>query len=114
MLKVGNKILAKKVKICNTDYLKLRGLMFRFSKFKDEALVFVLDKESRANASIHMFFVFFPIDVLFVNSKREIVDFKKKILPFTPLVIPKFPAKYIIELPKGTLKDIKVKQKVSW
>jgi len=114
MLKVGKTVLAENVKICDTDYLKAKGLMFRFSKFENEALVFVLNEESRANASIHMFFVFFPIDVLFLDKDKKIADFKKNVLPFTPLVIPKNPAKYVVELPKGTLKQVKRGQKIFW
>jgi len=66
-----------------------------FSRKKN--LVFVLDKESRINATIHMFFVFFSIDVYWLDKNKNIVDYRKNIKPFT-IAIPKKKAKYIVEL----------------
>lgn len=78
---------------CNTFFSKFRGLMF--SRRKN--LVLVLKKESRFNAAIHMFFVFFPIDVYWLDKDKNIVDFKKRVLPFT-IAVPKKKAKYIVEI----------------
>lgn len=78
---------------CNTFFSKFRGLMF--SRRKNLALV--LNKESRFNATIHMFFVFYPIDVYWLDKDKNIVDFKKNVLPFT-IAIPKKKAKYIVEI----------------
>ena len=85
----------KKYKLiyCNNFFSRLRGLMFSRKK----NLVFVLDKESRINATIHMFFVFFSIDVYWLDKNKNIVDYRKNIKPFT-IAIPKKKAKYIVEL----------------
>lgn len=86
--------------MADTFLKKLRGLMFR--KGLDHALVFPLNRESRMGASIHSLFVFFPFDAVFLNEKKQVVD-ARTVRPFTWNVTPKKPAKYIIELPEGSI-----------
>jgi uncharacterized protein len=91
-----------KIKVCNTIISRAIGLMFS-KKLKDSCLLFVLPREQ--TISLHMFFVFYPIDVLFLNEKKEIVDMKKNFMPFT-VYFSKKPAKYVIEMPQGSIKKI--------
>ncbi|MDD4662623.1 MAG: DUF192 domain-containing protein, partial [Candidatus ainarchaeum sp.] len=64
--------------------------------------------------SIHMFFVFYRITVIFLNSKKDVVDIKKNLKPFR-LYIPKRKAKYVIEIPVDTnLLSLKLKDKIDW
>jgi len=49
-----------------------------------------------------MCFVFFPIDVAFLDSKQRVVEIKENFRPFT-LYNPKRKAKYVIELCSGTI-----------
>ena len=51
-----------------------------------------------------MFFVFFPIDVIFLNKNKEVVELKQNFRPFS-IYFPKNKAKYIIELPNNTIKQ---------
>lgn len=67
----------------------------------------MLKKESVLNASIHMMFVFFPIDVFWLDKNMKVVDFKLKVKPFTFGHSPKAAAKYILETPIGELKELK-------
>ena len=99
-----------KVKVCNSVFSKAKGLMFS-KKIKDSCLLFVFDKERRI--SLHMFFVFFPIDVVFLNEKKEIVDIKHNFLPFT-FYTSKKPAKYVLEMPVGSIKKIDKKKQVNF
>lgn len=69
-----------------------------FSKRKN--LVFVFGNERRV--SLHNWFVFFPIDVLFLDSEKRIVEIKKGLRPFG-FYFAKKKAKYVVEL--GKLKD---------
>lgn len=78
---------------CNTPWKKFRGLMFS----KPKNLIFELDKETRYGATVHMFFVFFPIDVYWLNKNKEIVDKKLNLKPFQ-IAVPKNKAKYIVEI----------------
>ena len=80
-----------KFKICRSSWEKARGLMF----YKKRNLIFIFDKVERI--SLHMWFVFFPIDVLFLDSDKKIVEIKKDFKPFT-FYRSKTPAKYVVEL----------------
>jgi hypothetical protein len=53
-----------------------------------------------------MFFVFYPIEVSFLNKNKIVVEIKENFMPFS-CYSPKNKAQYIIELPKGTIKKSK-------
>lgn len=89
-------IIATEVKWCNTFLSKSRGLMFRRAIQEDEALVFVESKESVSLTSIHMFFVFFPIAVVWLDAEKRVVD-KKLARPFRAYYAPQRPAQYFVE-----------------
>ncbi|MBN1377179.1 DUF192 domain-containing protein [Candidatus Woesearchaeota archaeon] len=84
---------------------KAKGLMFS-GKLKDKALVFEFFPPRKV--SLHMFFVFFPIDVLFVDDKNEVVDIIQNFKPFT-FYKGKKKCMFVIELPAGTIKKTKTK-----
>jgi hypothetical protein len=73
---------------CRSIFSKARGLMFT-CPIKNFGLVFFFGKETIV--SLHMFFVFYSIDVLFLDKKGKIVDMKEKFKPFT-VYIPEKPA----------------------
>ena len=78
-------------KVCRGFFSKAKGLMF--SKRKN--LVFVFDDEKRR--SLHMFFVFFPIDVLFLDKDKKIIEIRKNLKPFG-FYKSKEKAMYVVEL----------------
>jgi uncharacterized membrane protein (UPF0127 family) len=96
--KSKNKILARKIGFCKNSFSKALGLMF---SRKSKTLIFIFEKEKII--SLHMFFVFYPIDVLFLDRNKKIVQLKENFKPFR-IMIAKKPAKYIIELPEGIIK----------
>ncbi len=75
---------------------KARGLMF--SKQKD---ILFSEKKERI-IPIHMWFVFYPIDIVYLNKNKIVVEIKENLLPFT-FYFPKNKAQYILELKKGSL-----------
>lgn len=81
---------------CKTSFEQSRGLLFR----KKTCCVFEFPVERKA--PIHMIGVFYPIDVFWLDSNMRVVDMKKRVLPFTPIVYHKGKAKYIVEFPTGT------------
>jgi len=113
MLKIGKKVLMKNVKLAQNSWERTKGLMFEEKKKFNYALVFNFPVESRIGCSLHMLFVFFPIDVLFLNKNQLIVD-KATLSPFIPNYTPKKAAKFVIEMPKGKAKVAKIGQKVEW
>jgi uncharacterized membrane protein (UPF0127 family) len=87
-----------------TWFQQFRGLMFR--KKSDAAHLFIFSYEKKI--PIHMFFVFYPIDVLWISTSGQIVDLKKNVKPFTPMVYHRGKAQYMVELPAGTLSRHKI------
>ncbi len=99
--KSKNKEIVGGVKLCKSVWSRAKGLMFS-KKIVDKGLVFVFDKERRWG--IHMLFVFFLIDVLWLDKDRKVVDFREGVRPFVISAKPKEKASYIIELPVGSVK----------
>jgi len=85
-----------RARLCDTFLCRLRGLMFRRSLPVGEGLLFVERVESRVATSIHMFFVFFRIGVVWLAADGTVVD-AKLALPFRPYYAPRAPAKYYLE-----------------
>lgn len=75
------------------------GLMFRKNIPEDYALIFVMDKNRKV--SLHMLFVSFPIDAIFLDEDKKIVKISK-LKPWTGLCSSGTKVKYIIETCKGT------------
>jgi len=100
----NNNIIQNNVKFCNSVFSRFGGLMF--SRKQDIALIFNFSKESKI--SLHMFFVFYPIDVLFLDKNKIVVDTKENFKPFT-LYTSKEKAVYAIELPTGAISKSKTK-----
>ncbi|PIN86143.1 hypothetical protein COV19_06625 [Candidatus Woesearchaeota archaeon CG10_big_fil_rev_8_21_14_0_10_44_13] len=99
--KTNEKILAHNLRICTSIFSKALGLMFS-RKIKDFGLVFEFNSEKRV--SLHNIFVFYTIDLLFLNSRWEVVELKERFKPFT-FYLPKEKARYILELPADTIKQ---------
>jgi len=108
MVKIINKtsgaLISENADIGKTFFKRLLGLMF--SKPRD--LIFISPKENIKASSIHMCFMKFPIDVIWLSSDMEVIDINRGIRPFSLLkpntwkiYKPKKPAKYIIELGVG-------------
>ena len=111
--RTGKKIIDKVV-VAENHWQKMKGLMFEDPNMFDYALVFCLPRESIANASIHMLFVFFPIDIVYLNKSKKVVDLAKNLQPFSLGYVPKKPSKFFVELPAGKSRGIKVGDKLQW
>ncbi len=99
----GEEVLSKNVIYLSNIWQLAKGLMFTF-KIKNP-LIFDFKKEKYV--SLHMFFVFYPIDVVFLDSEKRIVDLKENFKPFTTYSSKK-KAKYVIEINQGTIKEHKL------
>jgi len=101
------------IKTAITHSEQAKGLMFESKKRFNYALIFEFKTKNRFLNSIHMFFVFFPICAIFLDTKKKVVD-KKILKPFCLIYVPKRNCKYLIEMPKEFEKKIKVGDKISW
>ncbi|HLC57534.1 MAG TPA: DUF192 domain-containing protein [Candidatus Nanoarchaeia archaeon] len=99
-------VIAGNVKFCDNVFSKAKGLMFSRRLKKGCALVLVNDGESVLETAIHMLFVFFAIDVVWLDSGLKVVDKRENIRAFTPFIAPREPAKYVLELPLNTARHI--------
>jgi uncharacterized protein len=79
--------------ICKTILQQARGLMFR----KKRNLVMIFNQPRRI--SLHMFFVFYPIDIFLLNKDKEIIEIKRNFKPFT-FYCAKNKASYLLETPE--------------
>lgn len=68
-----------------------------FARRRSMVLCFATEKRR----SIHTWFVFFPLTVLFLNHQQRIVEIAH-LNPFS-VYIPKVKAQYIVELPGAVL-----------
>lgn len=93
-------VLASDVDVADSLLSQARGLMFRRSIPDDYALAFTFDEASRQ--SVHMVFVPFPIDVLWMVGDEVVA--KKRLAPWTGLGWGL--ADTIIELPAGAAADV--------
>ncbi len=101
----GTKI-ADKVELANTFWKRFRGLMLRRKFKKGNAMLFEFDHTGRFG--IHMFFVRFPIDLVYLDSNFKVVETRAGIKPWKTYM-PKAGANYLVELPKGTISRTKTK-----
>lgn len=86
------------MKTCKSLFSQAKGLMF--SKRKN--LMFVFDKEKII--SIHTWFVFFPIDVVFLDKDMKLVESVENLKPFR-FYKSKNKAKYMIEIADKEIKE---------
>jgi uncharacterized membrane protein (UPF0127 family) len=105
--------LVRRVRRADSFLTRLRGLTFRRRLDKDEGLLLVGRTESRTEASIHMFFVFFPIGVLWLDREDRVVD-KVLARPFRPFYAPQEPAIGVFECHPDVLNRVDVGDKISF
>ncbi|HEV8053307.1 MAG: DUF192 domain-containing protein [Chloroflexi bacterium] len=94
-------VLADHLHVASSFWARFRGLMGRSSLGAGEGLYL-------RTASIHMFFMRFPIDALFVaradpDGTRSVVGVHPSLPPWRGLVLPVRGAEGVVELPAGTL-----------
>lgn len=85
------------VKLCNTFFSKLKGLMFTKNLNEDSGALLVEESESKINSSIHMLFVYDDLTVLWLDKNKVVVD-KVLAKKWFPYYFPKKPAQYVLEL----------------
>ena len=95
-----------KIKRCKTISSQIKGLMF--SRRKN--LMFVYNNPIYVD--LHMLFVFFNVDALYVNDDREIVEIKH-MKPFRLTYKAKHKAKYVIELTEKHMFNVGDKVEIS-
>ena len=103
-----------RVKYCDSFLCRLRGLTFRKQLELDDGLVLVQGKrDSRIDSSIHMLFVPFDLNVVWINSDMTVVD-KVIAKPWRPAYLSSEPARYVLEIHPERWEDYQVGDKVDF
>jgi uncharacterized membrane protein (UPF0127 family) len=89
-------VLADQVRLCDTFWRRMRGLMFRRALDPGEVYLFRWGRPSRAEATIHSLFCFFPFAVLWLDEKEQLVDCRR-VRPFALVVAPRCAASSFVE-----------------
>jgi uncharacterized membrane protein (UPF0127 family) len=99
--------LLDRVTWCHSFFCRLRGLMFRRALAEGEGLLLVERRPSRLDASIHMFFMNFPIAAVWLDAQFRVVD-TCLAQPWRPYYAPRAPAQYTLETSPELLKKISI------
>ena len=100
-------VIIESARWCSSHLCRLRGLQFRLRLKPGEALILVKEKDSIANSSIHMFFVFFPIAAIWINQKGKVTS-AQLAKPWRPYYASPEPASYVLETDPEILEKISV------
>jgi uncharacterized membrane protein (UPF0127 family) len=109
--------ISPKAQMRGTFFGRFRGLML--SKRMD--IILGGKKDSVLDSTIHMMFMLYPIDVIWVSAAMNVVDVKKGIPAFNPIIPrswsmsgPKAPAKYVVEIASGDIKNTDAGDKIAF
>ncbi|MFP5112710.1 DUF192 domain-containing protein [Bacillaceae bacterium C204] len=91
------------IKVADSFFKRLKGLMFRKDQLVEEGLWIIPCN------SIHMCFMNFEIDAVFLNKEGRIVKMVEGLRPWR-FINPIKNAYSVIELPAGTVKMLGLKQ----
>ena len=103
-----------RVKYCESFGCRLRGLTFRDHLDPDDGLLLVQGKrDSRVDSSIHMLFVPFDLNVVWINTDLTVVD--KVIAKSWHLAyLSAQPACYVLEIHPDRWEDYQIGDKVEF
>jgi len=91
------------VELAETQEERSRGLMYRETLDKDKGMLFIFDEEKEH--SFWMKNTLIPLDIIWINKDKEVVDIKKNVQPCVEekceIFKPSNKAKYVLELNAG-------------
>jgi uncharacterized membrane protein (UPF0127 family) len=102
------------VKYCDSFLCRLRGLTFRERLDPDDGLLLVQGQhDSRIDSSIHMLFVPFDLNVVWINTDMTVVD-KVIAKSWRPAYFSAAPARYVLEIHPDRWEDYQIGDKVEF
>lgn len=88
------------IEIADDDYQTQTGLMYRTSMATNQGMLFVFP-----NAAYHSFYMkntHIPLDIIFIDANKSIINIQKNAKPFDETSLPsEAPAKYVLEINAG-------------
>lgn len=102
-LKLANQKI--EIEVCRTFWKRLLGFMFQRKKI-------TTGKCFPHCNSVHTFFMFQKIDIIVCNKDMKIIELKKA-FPTNHILFPIQGASYILELPLGSIENLKIGDTIS-
>ena len=96
----GGEIVCAHCELADTPLKRLRGLLGRSGLGESEGMLF------RRAGSIHMFFMRFPIDVLFCSRELVVLGIERDLQPWR--TAKRKGAKVVVELPVGAAESLEL------
>lgn len=105
-------VVSEDVEVADTPAGRAAGLMFR----RGLSGALVLDAGRETRDGIHMLFVRFPIDVVFLDADKRIVGLAEGLRPWLGTAFPRGRFRYAVELPAGAAgrSKLKVGDRLDW
>lgn len=103
------------IEIADDDDKRTTGLMFRDKMEENQGMLFIFDSETPQ--AFWMKNTIIPLDIIFVNSKMQIVKIQKNAVPYSEKSLPsEKPAQYVVEVNGGYCDKLGVKEgdKIAW
>ncbi len=111
----GSTIKEIEIEIADNDYERETGLMYRKTMLENRGMLFIMETEKPQN--FYMKNTKIALDIIYINSKKEIVSISKNAAPLNEASLPSnYPAKYVLELNAGLSDkwEIAVGDTASW
>ncbi len=111
----GDSIAQLEIEIADDEQQRQTGLMFRDKMGENQGMLFIFDRE--APQAFWMHNTVLPLDIIYVNSKMEIVHIAKNAKPYSEKSLPSIkPAQYVVEVNAGYCDKIGIKEgdKIVW
>jgi len=108
ILNSKGKVISERVEIAQSFFSKSKGLMLRKRLPHNSALLMIFDKPGKHG--IWMPLMRFSIDIVFLDSRKRVVGIHERVRPLSfrkktwKVYYPEKPARYVIELPAGTVR----------
>ncbi len=102
LLKAKNDSIIEKldIEIADDDYSTQTGLMYRNSMAENQAMLFIFPDEQQR--SFYMKNTEIPLDIIYFNSKKEIVSIQKNAKPYDETSLPsQAVSQYVLEVNAG-------------
>ena len=92
------------IEFAKTEYETQTGLMYRKMMETNQGMLFIFKDEQPR--SFYMKNTFIPLDIIYLNTKKEIVSIQKNAKPLNEMSLPsEKPAMYVLEVNAG-LSDV--------
>ncbi|MFV0541860.1 MAG: DUF192 domain-containing protein [Aestuariibaculum sp.] len=115
IFKIDSTTVTLDIEIADTDYDVQTGLMYRDSMKTNHGMLFIFEDE--APRYFYMKNTKIPLDIIYIDSQKKIVNFQKNAKPFNENSLPSnVPAQYVLEINAGLVDTwaLKLGDRVNW